>query len=336
MKVVWVVPRSVLKIHPEGLRTDMASIRYRAIIPVQGLVAGGHQASVVGLDPKCFNEVRERIVDADRVVFTKNYDEPQCSERMVQEMRAHGVKTLFDLTDDRFQGEHGGHLKRMVAHAEAVVTVSPLLRHIIKQNTGKDSAIVGDPYEGPRGAARWSPDGRRLKALWFGHGLNIVSLQQALPSLLAAGKKHPMDLRIVTADVDGIERDCKAFNRKYRHALSLRYAQWSIEETWSSLASTDFVVIPALPGAQWTLAKSPNRIIEALWAGRFVVAHPIPSYVEFKDWAWIGGDLTEGIAWMVENEASIASCIGAAQDYIAATYSQDSIAAQWEQILEKT
>jgi len=32
-----------------------------------------------------------------------------------------------------------------------------------------------------------------------------------------------------------------------------------------------------LPG----LAKGFN-VIESLWAGRFVVAHPIPSYIEFK------------------------------------------------------
>lgn len=335
MKVVWIVPRHEVRSGPDGLRTDLASIRYRAIIPMEGLVARGHAASVLGLDPLSFNEVRERLADADRVVFVKNYFEPACSERMIQELRARGVTTLFDLTDDRFQGDASGHLQRMVAQAKVVVTVSPTLQTIIKQHTGRDSVMVGDPYEGPRGAARWSPDGGRLKALWFGYGSNMVSLQQALPSLLEAGSRSPMDLRLVTANVEGIERDCKAFNSKYRHALSLRYAKWSPEETWRSLAATDFVVIPALPGAQWTLAKSPNRIIEALWAGRFVVAHPIPSYMEFKDWAWIGGDLAEGIAWMVDNGASIAGRVSAAQEHIAAAYSPASIATQWERILEK-
>src|SRR5258705_2541521 len=211
----------MVKVRPGGLHTKLASIRYRAIIPVQGVVARGHEASIVGLNPECFDEVRERIADADRVVFIKNYFEPQCSERMIQELRARGVKTLFDLTDDRFQGEHGAHLQRMVAHAQGVVTVSRMLRDIIKQRTGKHSAIVCDPYEGSRGVARWSPDNRRLKALWFGHETNIVSLQRALPSLLDAGKKFPIDLRIVTADVDGIEHDCKTVNSKCRQRLSI-------------------------------------------------------------------------------------------------------------------
>jgi hypothetical protein len=90
--------------------------------------------------------------------FIKNHLQPDCSERMVAELRDRDVKTLFDLTADPFQGESGGHLQNMVAHAEAVVTVSPVLRQIIKQHTGKDSAIVGDPHE----ASRRCPDGRRL------------------------------------------------------------------------------------------------------------------------------------------------------------------------------
>jgi glycosyltransferase involved in cell wall biosynthesis len=336
MKVVWIVPRQALKMLPAGVDSDLASIRYRAIIPMQGLRARGHQASVVGLDRDCADDVRAQIADADRLVFIKNYTDPVCSETVLEEQQARGIKTWFDLTDDRFQGEASEHLHRMVMLADNVVTVSATLREIIRQKTGRDSAIVGDPYEGPRGSPRWSPAGARLKALWFGYGWNIPGLMQALPALAEAGKQFPIDLRIVTAGVEGIERYCEKFNRKTAGALTLHYASWSSEETWRSLAATDIVLIPALPDEPWTLAKSPNRIIEALWAGRFVVAHPIPSYLEFKDWAWIGADLTEGIAWVMHNQQSIAARIAAAQDHISAAFSPASIAAQWEQILEKT
>ncbi len=336
MKVVWIVPRQALKSRAGGLNSDLASIRYRAIIPMQGLIARGHDASVVGLDRDGVDDVRRHIADADRLVFIKNYTDPVCSETVLEEQRARGIKTWFDLTDDRFQGEASEHLHRMVLAAENVVTVSSTLRQTILQHTGKDSAIVGDPYEGPRGTPRWSPDGVRLKALWFGHGWNIQGLMKALPQLAEAGRQFPMDLRIVTAGVEGIERYCEKFNRNSAAALALHYASWSSEETWRSLAATDIVLIPALPDEQWTLAKSPNRIIEALWSGRFVAAHPIPSYLEFRDSAWIGADLAEGIAWVMHNQESIVGRIAAAQDHIAAAYSPASIAAQWEQILEKT
>ena len=56
--------------------------------------------------------------------------------------------------------------------------------------------------------------------------------------------------------------------------------------------------------------------------------------VEFADYAWLGADLAEGISWVMRNQESIAGRIRAAQDRIAAAYSPDSIAAQWERILE--
>ena len=240
MKVVWVTPETDLRESPEGNYSRIASVRYRAIIPARGLVARGHKTSVIGLGRKCFDSVCDQIAGSDLVVFRKNYDDAECTEQMLRKMRDLGVKTLFDISDDRFQQNPGPHLLHMIAQVNAVVTASPVLQQSVRQHAGRDSSVVGDPFEGPRGEPRWSP-GARLKALWFGHGTNLDSLQRAFPSLLHAGKKKPIDLRIVTKGIDGIEHDCKVFNSKYRHALAMRYARWSVEETWSSLAATDFV-----------------------------------------------------------------------------------------------
>jgi hypothetical protein len=318
---------------PGGIDSAIASIRYRALIPAHALAARGHQTSVIGLDRGCFDRVCDQIAAADCVVFRKNYHDAETTERMLREARTQNVKTVFDVSDDRFLGKSGDHLRCMVAQAGSIVTASTNLREIVRQHTNRESLVVGDPFEGARSEARWSPHGARLKALWFGHGVNVHSLRGAFPALLQVGRSCPLDLRIVTRD-PGLERECKQFNSKYRNHLSLRYVEWSLKEMASSLAATDFVVIPALPEVGWTLAKSPNRIIESLWAGRFVVAHPIPSYMEFKDWAWIGADLTEGIAWMIANGAVIADRVRTAQDHIAATYSPQRIGLEWEKVLE--
>jgi glycosyltransferase involved in cell wall biosynthesis len=257
-----------------------------------------------------------------------------CSETVLDEQRARGVKTWFDLTDDRFDGAASEHLHRMTLLADHVVTVSAKLQKTIRQHTAKESAMVDDPYEGPRGTPRWAPQGARLKVLWFGYGWNFPALMKALPALVKAGEQFPMDLRIVTAGVGDLARYCEKFNRAAGAAVSLTPVPWSSDETWRSLAATDVVLIPALLDEQWTLAKSSNRIVEALWAGRFVVAHPIPSYLEFRDFAWLGAQLAEGIVWLMHNQPSIAGRISLAQDRIATAYSPRAIAAQWEQILE--
>ena len=81
-----------------------------------------------------------------------------------------------------------------------------------------------------------------------------------------------------------------------------------------------------------SLAKSPNRIIESLCAGRFVVAQPIPSYLEFSAWGWIGEDIAGGIGWMLDNPAAIGPRIAIAQQHIAAIYSAKRISADWDNV----
>jgi len=331
MKTVWVTVATDLIDTATGVDSKVASVRYRALMPAAGLRAMGHQALVIGHDRNSLERSREALAGADVVVFRRNYDEPECIETLLGETVAAGIKTVFDLSDDRFHGRVGPHLRRMVELAGAVVTTSDSLRTKIGEEYGKDAFVIGDPFEGPRGEPRWQP-GARLKVLWFGHPVNLPSLEQSLPALLQACRKKPMDLRIVTERVDGIERQCKDFNSKNRNLLSMRFAEWSNAETWRSLADTDFVVIPYIAGHPRSLAKSPNRIIESLWAGRFVVAQPIPSYLEFGEWAWIGEDLAAGIGWMTDNPAVIGPRIAAAQQHIAATYSAERISADWEKV----
>jgi hypothetical protein len=334
MKIVWVTVATDLIGTAATVDSKVASVRYRALMPAVGLRALGHDAVVIGHDRDALEQSRRAIADADVVVFRRNYEDPECIESLLGETAAAGIKTVFDLSDDRLHGRVGPHLRRMVELAGAVVTTSDSLRAKISEEYGKDAFVIGDPFEGPRGEPRWQP-GPRLKVLWFGHPVNLPSLEQSLPALLQACRKKPMDLRIVTERVDGIERQCKDFNSKNRNLLSMRFAEWSHAETWRSLVEADFVVIPYIAGHPRSLAKSPNRIIESLWAGRFVVAQPIPSYLEFSEWAWIGEDIAGGISWMIDNPAAIAPRIAAAQQHIVATYSAERISADWEKITKQ-
>lgn len=329
MKVVWVTVKTDLVGSGDDVDSMVASVRYRALIPAAGLRARGHRALVVGHDASNRDQVRSEIADADVVVFRRDYDVPEGIEQLLAETAATGKKTIFDLSDDRLHGRVGPHLRRMVELAGSVVTMSDALRRKVADEFGKQARFIGDPYEGPRGEPRFAP-GARLKALWFGHPVNLPSLEQSLPALLQAARRRPVDLRIVTERVDGIERQCKDFNAKHRNTLSLRFAAWSNAETWRSLAESDVVVIPYIAGHPRSMAKSPNRIIESLWAGRLVIAHPIPSYMEFRDWAWIGDDLAAGFAWALDNPDAVVPRIAAAQSYIAASYSADCITAAWE------
>src|SRR5205085_7408808 len=70
---------------------------------------------------------------------------------------------------------------------------------------------------------------------------------------------------------------------------------WSLEATWKALAECDLAWIPVVDSAQKAV-KSPNRLLEALWAGRPVVADRIPAYEPYEDLMPIGRGLDTGVA----------------------------------------
>jgi SAM-dependent methyltransferase len=126
---------------------------------------------------------------------------------------------------------------------------------------------------------------------------------------------------------------CREFNQRWRHVLATRHEEWSLEKTWASLAATDVVVIPTLANAPDKLVKSPNRIVESLWAGRCVVANPLPAYVPFAEWAFIDDRIGRGLERALDEQERIADRVRAAQAYIADAHSPERIAQQWERAI---
>ena len=72
-----------------------------------------------------------------------------------------------------------------------------------------------------------------------------------------------------------------------------------------------------------------NRVIASLWAGRYVVAYPLPSYLHFTPFAGISKDLPAAIRWAVANPATVRQRIAAGQDFIASHYDNARIADAW-------
>lgn len=334
MRIAWIAAATDFEPGSAASQSTIASVRYRVIMPAAALRTLGHDVTVGEYAPGQLRDAQDVIRSADVLVFRRNYEHPGLAEQLMAEAVAAGKPAIFDLSDDRLDGRVGPHLKNMIAGASAVVTMSPSLRDRVGNEFGKPAEFVGDPVEGPRGEARWSPASDRCKALWFGHPVNLPSLFEAFPALLAAGKTHPMELRIVTERVEGIERDCKSFNARHRDALALRFVPWSLEETWRSLEWSDVVIIPAIANHPRSAAKSANRMAESLWAGRFVVANPVPSYREFADWAWVGDDLAEGIGWLSAHAEEIPGRIRAAQAHVAANFSASHFAGMWLKVAE--
>jgi hypothetical protein len=249
---------------------------------------------------------------------------------MMEEARRLGVRTVVDICDVFHDKYYAESYRTALTSADAVTAASTPLAKAVMDATGRQATVISDPYEGARGTPRWNPGGK-LVVTWFGNVINLPGLDHALGRLLAL--RIPIRLIVVTE----LAQTVLAWERFRRPELApsidLELREWSVEATAGALQECDAVLLPVEPGHSFYQAKGPDRMVEALWAGRCVAAHPIPAYEEFRDWAWVGEDIAAGLASAFSNPAAVVGRIAAAQEYISARYSPAAVAASWASLL---
>lgn len=273
-----------MKVAFVGRSLDMASTRYRVVIPALYLQSRGYEIAK----------------DAKVVVFSKSG-----VEREVLDLYP---KKVYDICDDNFNCPQRG--PEYVAHAKeanAVTVNSDVMRFIVHKRTGRSAVVIPDPYEHPEVPPSWG-DG----LLWFGHWTNVKDLART-----------GLEATIIT-NPDSVPEDSET--RKYLEGR--RVVPWSHVAMDYALKTHALVVIPT----GRSMAKSANRLIESVRAGKFVVAEPLPAYEEFSRWMWVG-DIREGVAWATAHPGECQERVRACQDYIRDRYSPEAIGRLWEGVL---
>jgi hypothetical protein len=213
-----------------------------------------------------------------------------------------GVK-LWDVCDDHFDNpSKGRYYRSMLELADVVTCTTPYLKERIWQ-LGREATVISDPLEFPQRA----PKIGFQKILWYGHSSNLDPLFE----LDLSG----YDLAVVT-------------NKNEDWCLP-----WSHENMRKGLEWCDVVIIPVKQETQKAsyLAKSPNRMTEAINAGRFVVANDMPAY---RDYGMYLGDIKEGLEWIRNNPNESEQRLIKAQRLVLERHSPHVIAAQWESLFD--
>jgi glycosyltransferase involved in cell wall biosynthesis len=107
-----------------------------------------------------------------------------------------------------------------------------------------------------------------------------------------------------------------------------------VAAVFQALRECDAVVIPSDPYDHRKKVKSPNRFTEALWAGRLVLAHPLPAYEQLADYGWVGEDLGEGLRWYAGNADAARRRIELGQAAVAERFTPQAVAAEWKSAIE--
>lgn len=330
MRISWIT-FSHVETRPDGaLGSPLASLRYRVLAPMHGLTGGPHTHALFTVrddwPPPAFAEV----LDADLLVFSKSVS--VANEELASRAKALRVPIVFDVCDDFYEDARlGAHYRRMTALADRVVCNTQPMAASAQPFSRTTPVVIEDPYEAPLGTPRYAP-GDWLNLLWFGFPSNLDSLHAVLPELAGYSESRPLTLTILTALNPQLEAVCAQATAAYGAHFRMQAKPWSLEAQWAELEACDAVLIPSLPAAI-KQAKSANRMIEALRAGRPVVAQPLPAYQPFAEWTPVGASVAEGLAWLDAHRAEIPERIAAAQAYIEARYAPAVIGRQWSDVV---
>jgi hypothetical protein len=245
--------------------------------------------------------------------------------------RADRKPIVVDICDDHFRLEY---FRGLVHEADFLTAPTETMAALVRQHSGSQCTVIPDPFEGLRGAPRVYRDAggaRELRLLWFGARGNLPALFQALPQLVQSGIR--CELEIISDGGRDLELASASWNERGGRTLWLTCTEWSPASMREGLEHCDVVVLPAATDDPQKRVKSPNRVIEGLQAGRFVIASPLPSYLEFSSYAWISNDLAEGVRWVIGAPNEALARIVSGQAHIEKMYSPASVAQLWHKLL---
>ena len=215
-------------------------------------------------------------------------------------------KKVYDICDDNIDcQERGEEYRSHLAGADAVTCNSEVMRFIVHKKVGRIATVIPDPYEHPEWKPSWG-DG----LMWFGHWTNLKDLARTglKATAISNWSSVPSIASVQSLDVPRVE--------------------WSPDAVDAAYKSHALVVIPT----GRAIAKSANRLIESVRAGKFVVCEPLPAYEGFAEWMWVG-DIKQGVEWALSHKSECLERVRMCQHYIQKKFSPNRIGAMWQTVL---
>lgn len=356
MRVEWIV-EGISGDWQQGHHCPLASHRYRVILPATAMRQGGLSTEFSSPAAWTWAEARTR---ADAFVVGKLLPGADLarfqavSARLLEQVRlavTDGCTVLADFNDDHF--EHpvlGGHWKGLARVASACVAGSPRMAERVQVFTDRPVTVIADPVSSPFEKARvfqggspasgWlgrlmrpaAGGGQRLKLVWYGHPSNWGAVPAWCESL-AAFAEQPMMLWLVTQPEAGIAAFVERFNERHQPRMILALLPWEESSQWDVVCDADVVLIPSSPADPTKAVKSANRLTDALHAGRFVIASPVPAYLPYAAFTALVESPNDALKAYLSDPAAALEKIQGGQAMVAATAGPEAIARTWEQAL---
>lgn len=248
---------------------------------------------------------------ADVNVFGKHFDTEGNLEALIDTEGRY--KTVFDVCDNHFDREHSDYYKSMCEGADLVTCNTAAMALAILEKTGKIAHIIPDPITFFKD--KYIPV-KNPQFMWYGHSSNIEPLMAWLPHVKGR-------IKVIS---DG----------QVNHP-NIDWTGWKPLVVETVIANTDFVLIPSTEH-NWVSCKSPNRAVDAIYAGKVVIADNSDVYGDLKDFIHIIDDpkeIPDIVVNVQENPKETADMIEAGQAYVEKHYGNDVVIDGWLEVLKE-
>lgn len=340
-----------------------ASVRLGSLAPTRALMRLGYDARTFTTSGEASAAAIRAAASAKRVVFGEMFPTEggwagtaAIYRRVLAAITDPGSRVVFSIADDHFDNPHfRDFYAAALPECRAVTTVSERLAETLCKFTSRPVRVAPEPVEGERGAPQtfvarkppaalaWlarriglSSDLWRVRLLWFGYPANLPPLLELVPALESLARRHPLMLTCVTSPVSEMTALASPTRTQDSSALRVQFIPWSPLALPGIIGASDMVLIPSVYRDPVKQAKSPNRLVAGLHAGRFVVAHPLPAYAPYAAFAWIGEDLCQGVEWAIRHPREVVERIARGQAYIDQKHSPEAVARFWLDVLDSS
>lgn len=217
----------------------------------------------------------------------------------LEEAAKHKGPTIWDVCDDHFDDKWADYYRTMPKLVTKVTCTTDILRERIWDYCSVEAVVISDPLE----FATQTPWVGTKRLFWYGHSSNLQPL---------------LDLDLSDYEV-----------RKVSNTYGCE--PWSPRAMMEGYKWCDAVIIPIGGSVAKKDAKSPNRMTEAINAGRFVIANDIPSYREYGMYL---GDIQKGLEWLRKNQQEALNTLMKAQKLVWDKHNPKAIGKQWESLFD--
>jgi hypothetical protein len=253
----------------------------------------------------------EIVEDNPDIFFTSKHFSPQLQLNMLKEHNS-----VFDICDNHFETKGlGDYYKHAVTLSNYVTcNTMEMYKQVLKINPKANVTIIPDSISMPQNPPNF---GDKTTFLWFGHISNIDSILKYW--------NLPYNLIIITNDIGYITSKVPI----HSNIILMEWRPGLVEDVIKEVVA---VLIPKSDNPAHK-TKSPNRVVDSIISGKWVISDNEDLRKEFSKFCWIG-DMKEGVKQFIKKmnkPDDLIAKIKEGQQYCNTQYGRDVIASKWKE-----